>query len=137
MAAYKQYIPCDIYKRGITVFLGSYDELLKYVKEIYIDKDDDDDIEFYNSLKNSRGGAADTHMGDGYAIVRLPKFPETPYEIADAEHELLHATFWMLDYCGVQESSPYEAHTYLLSWLTLNALTKDRYEEIIYEEKNN
>ena len=135
MAAYKQYIPCDIYKRGVTVFLGSYDELLKYVKEIYIDKDDDDDIEFYNRMKNLRGGAADFHAGDGYIIVRLPKFPETPDEIADAEHELLHATFWMLDDCGVQESSPYEEHTYLLSWLTLNALTKDKYEEISYEEK--
>ena len=31
-----KYIPCDIYKRDITVFLGSLDELKRWVKSEYI-----------------------------------------------------------------------------------------------------
>ena len=70
--------------------------------------------------------------GNGYGVVRLPKFPKTPIEIAYTVHELLHATCYILWYCGVEfsnESIANEAHTYLLEHLTRNTFEKNGYEE--------
>lgn len=48
-------------------------------------------------------------------------------------HELLHATMWMLWYCGVEFSTSIinnEAYTYLLEHLVRNTLELDGYEDV-------
>jgi hypothetical protein len=126
-----KYIPCDIYKRGITVFIGNPKELILYCKKTY--NEDKDDAEFNYSLEHCSYGAADFHYGNGYAVVRLPKFPKKPEEIAYTTHELLHAAMWILWYCGVEfgdYNKSNEALTYLLEHLVRNTLEPTGYEDV-------
>ena len=125
-----KYIPCDIYKRGIDIFIGTPGELQKWSKKTF--NEDKDDEEFNRSLEECSYGEADFHYGAGYAIVRLPKFPKTPIEIAYTAHELLHATQWLLWYSGVEynEESNNEAYTYLLEHLMRNTLEKNGYKNV-------
>lgn len=126
-----KYIPCDIYKRGIHVFIGSPEELIIWSNKTY--NEDEDDKDFNYSLEHCSYGLADFHYGNGYAVVRLPKFPRQPMEIAYMAHELLHATMWMLWYCGVElenTRSNNEAYTYLMEHLVRNTLELDGYEDV-------
>lgn len=126
-----KYIPCDIYKRGIEIFIGSPKELKEYFKKNY--NEDEDDRKFNYSLENCNYGIADFHCGNGYGIVRIPKFPNTPEEIAYTAHELLHATMWVLWYCGVEYSNDNinnEHYTYLLEHLVRNTLEKKGYKDV-------
>lgn len=126
-----KYIPCDIYKRGITVFIGNPKELILYCKKTY--NEDKDDEEFNYSLEHCSYGLADFHYGNGYAVVRLPKFPKKPEEIAYTTHELLHAAMWILWYCGVEISNSTinnEALTYLLEHLVRNTMESTGYEDV-------
>lgn len=126
-----KYIPCDIYKRGISVFIGSPQELILWSKKTY--NEDEDDAEFNYELEHCSFGAADFHSGNGYAVVRIPKFPKKPEEIAYTTHELLHATMWMLWYCGVDFNNTdirNEAFTYLLEHLVRNTLEIKGYENV-------
>lgn len=124
-----KYISCDIYKRGISVFVGSPSELINYCEKVY--NEDEDDKEFNRSLRKCSYGLADFHYGNGYGIVRIPKFPKSPEEIAYTAHELLHATFWMLQYCGVEfDGVNNEAFTYLHEHLVRNTLEKEGYESV-------
>lgn len=128
--ARSKYIPCDIYKRGITIFIGSPEELKEYCKKQY--NEDKEDENFNYSLENCSYGLADFHYGNGYGIVRIPKFPSTPEEIAYTTHELLHATMWILWYSGVDydnESISNESYTYLLEHLVRNTFEKNGYED--------
>lgn len=126
-----KYIRCDIYKRGIYIFIGSPDELRNWCKKTF--NDDEDDREFNMSLDKCSYGAADFHYGAGYAIVRIPKFPRTPIEVAYTVHELLHATQWLLWYSGVEYDNVHinnEAYTYLIEHLTRNTFEKEDYEKV-------
>ena len=125
-----KYIGCDIYKRGIDVFIGTPKELQKWSKKHF--NEDKGDEEFNRSLEECSYGAGDFHYGNGYAVVRIPKFPKTPKEVAVLVHELLHATSWLLWYSGIEfdnDNINNEAYTYLLEHLTRNALEKNGYEK--------
>lgn len=126
-----KYIPCDIYKRGIDIFIGSPSELKAWCKQAF--NEDEYDKEFNKSLENCSYGLADFHYGAGYAVVRIPKFPKTPEEIAYTAHELLHATMWLLWYSGVEYDNTTinnEAYTYLHEHLVRNTLEKKGYENV-------
>lgn len=126
-----KYIPCDIYKRGITIFIGTPKELIAWSKRTF--NEDEYDKEFNDSLEHCSFGLADFHYGHGYGVVRLPKYPKKPEEIAYTAHELLHATIWMLEYCGVEYNHSCinnEAYTYLLEHLMRNTLELEGYEYI-------
>lgn len=136
MAKHK-YIPCDIYKRGITVFIGNKEEFIKYCEQTY--NEDEEDEAFIYSIKTCSYGYADFHFGNGYGIVRIPDFPQKPIEIAATAHELLHATQWMLWYCGVEyenKNCTNEAYTYLHEHLVRNAFEEDGYKEFNVKEEN-
>jgi len=126
-----KYIPCDIFKRGITVFIGNKEEFIAYCEKTY--NEDEDDKEFNYSLKNCEYGFADFHCGNGYCIVRIPSFPKTPKEIAATAHELLHATMWLLWYSGVDFNNrdfKNEAYTYLHEHLVRNTFEINGYEDV-------
>ena len=126
-----KYIACDIYKRGIDVFIGTPQEFIKWCKNTF--NEDKDDKEFCDSVETCTYGAADFHFGNGYGIVRIPKFPRTPNRISELVHELLHATDWLLWYSGIEHSKDNpvnETHTYLLEHLVRNALIYEGYETV-------
>ena len=129
MAEYK-YIPCDIYKRGVSLFVGSYDEMLSWAKKTYTEPEYND---FLTSMEESApGGAADTHYDLGSCVVRVGKKPESEAEIAVLGHELLHAAFYIMDYCGLRYEMyhPNEHFTYLFEWLLRCALEDGQYEKV-------
>ena len=130
-----KYIRCDIYKRGIDIFIGTPEELQKWSKKTF--NEDKDDEEFNRGLEECSYGAADFHYGNGYAVVRIPEFPKNPTDTAALVHELFHATAWLLWYSGVEfdnRNSNNEAYTYLLEHLTRNALETEGYEEVDFSE---
>lgn len=124
-----KYIRCDIYKRGIYIFIGSPQELIAWSEKTF---KSEDYKEFNEGLKECSYGEADFHYTneDGCGLVRIPKFPKTPAEIAYTTHELLHATMWLLWYCGVEydPEGANEAYTYLLEHLVRNTFEKEGYE---------
>lgn len=129
MAKYK-YIPCDIYKRGITIFIGSKEEFIAYCKETY--NEDEDDEDYVHEIKRCAYGYADFHYGNGYAAVRIPYYPKTPIDIAATAHELLHATQWLLWYSGVEYDNSNcnnEAYTYLHEHLVRNTFEEEGYKD--------
>lgn len=126
-----KYIRCDIYKRGINIFIGTPEQLIDWAEKTY--NEDVEDEEFIKDLKTGSFGLADFHWGNGYGVVRLPKFPKTPEEIAYTVHELFHATSYLLGYSGVSysnESLANEAYAYLIEHLTRNIFDKEGYEEV-------
>lgn len=131
MAKYT-YIPVDIYKRGITVFIGSHKEFKSWVRDYYKNDEDYQNLIDYvcnNDTYNTLGVFwYNGSTGDG--IIELPRFPKSAKEIAVAAHEVLHAVFHILDYCGVNYSkeSGGESHTYLLEYMLSNLLNIDNYK---------
>ena len=135
MAKFK-YIMCDPYKRGIHVFIGTLEECKKWVVEEYKHPSEEELKNFVLETKPMETAMAqffyNYNMGIGIALI--PRFPKTPAEIASVSHELLHATFLILNYCFVdynEESCGNEAFTYLHEHLLRNALEKEGYEEFI------
>ena len=125
-----KYIPCDVYKRGVSVFVGTYEELVKWSKEEFTNPDYED---FLKTLEeNSPKGEADCHYDCGSCVVRIEQFPCTPGEVAALAHELLHGVFYILGYCGVEYAynTSNEAYTYLLEWLMGEALRMEGYKDV-------
>ena len=130
-----KYIHCDIYKRGIHVFIGSLEELKEWVVKEYDASDEEDFRNFVLETKPMPKAMAQFFYSysNGNGVALIPKFPKTPKEIASVSHELLHATFLILNYCYVEyndESCGNEAFTYLHEHLLRNALEKEGYERV-------
>lgn len=126
-----KYIRCDIYKRGVHIFIGTHKQMLKYAKKEWVEREYSD---FIKELSIKTEGYATTYFGNGECLVLLPKFPNTPREIAVAGHELLHATDFILWYSGVKrydnEDISNEAYSYLLEHLLRETLEEDGYEQV-------
>ena len=130
-----KYIYCDIYKRGIIVFIGELEKLKKWVDKEYTAPDEQGFREMVLECKEKESVAAQFFYSysSGTGIVLIPKFPKTPEQIASVSHELLHATFLVLNHCYVSyndESCGNEAFTYLHEYLLKNALEKEGYDNI-------
>ena len=129
-----KYIPCEIYKRGITVFIGSVQELKRWVQHEYKDESEKCFVNMIEHLHETSLYAASFYYNnmDGQRIVHIYKIPRTPKEIATLEHELLHATFHVLNFCNVlyDSESNNESFTYLLEHLTRCALEKEGYKNV-------
>ena len=130
-----KYIPVDIYKRCIYVFIGTLEELRTWIKKEYCDSSEEDFVSMVMSLKEEEVGMASFNWetNNGTGVILLPEYPESPKEIAALTHELLHATFFILDMCHVDynSSGSNEAFTYLMEYLTRNGLEKEGYEEAL------
>lgn len=129
-----KYIPCDIYKRGIYVFIGSLKEFKGWVKKEYTDEIDKGFAEMVEMLDVNNVGIASFNYNnqDGQGVVLIPKYPSNPKEYAALAHELLHATFHVLNFCRVEYSynGSNECFTYLLEHLTRCALERNGYENV-------
>lgn len=129
-----KYIPIDIYKRCIYVFIGNLDEFKSWVQKEYNNDEEKTFVSMVMNLKEDEIGMASFNwdMIGGTGVVLIPKYPKTPEEHAALGHELLHATFFIMDLCHVEyiEHGNNEAFTYLFEHLERNALENVGYEEI-------
>ena len=138
-AKYK-YIHCDVYKHGISVFIGDCDSMRKWAKKFYnepIERDMIDSIEKYCTTERyiKENIAATCYDSDsGQWLIHIPEFSFTydPVEISNLSHELLHATHGLLDYVGVEYryGGSNEPYTYLHEYLLKNALTEKGYKYV-------
>ena len=140
MAQHK-YIPCDIYKRGIHVFVGTAEEFGKWMTSYF--NQDEDEKKFAQAtqrwIDDGNYGAASFHYctDTGGGVILIPSIPKTPKDIAISSHECLHATVFVLDFCGVEYHSGCnnEPFTYLLEHLMRNALEDCGYETVKIKDR--
>lgn len=131
MSKYK-YIKADVYRRGITIFIGNPQELIGFVKQAY--KDDQSFIQDVVEHVTQKDLPIATTFKESYgqSLIWIPKFPKTPKEVSCLAHEILHATFVLLDYVNVEYryEGPNEPYTYLFEYFLNKALTEKGYKEI-------
>lgn len=131
MAKFKV-IHVDIYRRDITVFIGSHDEFKKWVSQY--DATDSWKELVENVLQSNDDAEASYwyNNNNGNGIIEIKKHPESKEDIATAAHECLHATMRILSYVGIPcvEYEANEAYTYLLEYLLLNVLDYNNYERV-------
>ena len=132
-----KYIPIDIYKRYICVFIGSLNDFKLWVKNTYTYDEEKEFVKMVLGLTEDSIGMAsfEWDLIGGTGAVVFPKMPNTPKETAALIHELMHATFCVLDFCQVDydPNGSNEAFTYLMEHLTRNALEKEGYEEVEFK----
>ena len=132
-----KYIPIDIYKRCIYIFIGSLDEFKLWVKNTYTYDKEKEFVEMVLRLTENSIGMASFNWDSagGTGVVLIPKMQKTPKETAALIHELMHATFWVLAFCHVDydPNGSNEAFTYLMEHLTRNALEKEGYKDVEFK----
>lgn len=103
------FIPVEIYRRGVTVFLGSKKELVKYLRAH--GPDVLEEIEDELSMSGSLGLCFKLDAGE--SLVWCHK----NVALSTIVHELAHASFHMLKAVGIPLSENGEEYTYLLEFL--------------------
>ena len=129
-----KYIPCDVYKRGIYVFIGSLSELKSYVKSTFTEEEYEDFVDMVMKTEHKETYSASFFYNnlDGQGIVHVPRYPRTPIEIGALAHEILHATFHVLNFCHVEYTydGNNEAYTYLHEHLMRGAFEENGYKKV-------
>lgn len=138
-AIYK-YIYCDVFRTGVVVFIGDCESLRKFVNKNYTEKYVADLIESVNKYCIEENYyqndiAARIYNSDsGRYIIHLPKFSFSYNinEISTMMHELLHATFLICDFIGIEYryEGNNETYTYLQEFLLREALDKKGYNKV-------
>lgn len=127
-----KWIDVDIYKTGVTIFVGTHKEFIKYTKNMASKYDEYKDIV---SLAEDRESAASFYWNakSRTLIVEVTSLKFNYSKLSEVVHELDHAAFYILDECGVYygpEDYSKEAHTYLLELLVKGTFNKEGYEVV-------
>ena len=131
MAKYKN-IRIELYKRDITVFIGSHEEFKKWIQtndypetwrniiSQILESDDNAEASYWNDDINGNG------------LIELHYHPKSPEEVAVAAHECLHATMRILSFIGIPcfENEANESYTYLLEYILEQVLDFNDYKLI-------
>ena len=132
--AKKKYIPIDVYKRCIYIFIGSLSEFQIWTEEHFTDESEREFVKMVQDLTESRVGMASFNFDyvNGVGVVLIPEYPHTPKEYAALAHELMHATFFIMNFCRCEYAydGSNESFTYLMEHLMRNALEGEGYETI-------
>lgn len=126
-----KYIRADVYKRGITVYVGPKESLPDFVEKAF--SENKKLIEEVKEHTKSSGVEATTYLEEGgQSLIWVPKFPKNPKQIAIMAHEILHATFVLLDHVGVEYryEGPNEPYTYLFEYFLNRALNEKGYRDV-------
>lgn len=131
MAKYKC-IRIELYKRDITVFIGSHEEFKEWIKTNDCTETWRDII---NQILESDDNAEASYWHDainGNGIIELHYHPKSPEEIAVAAHECLHATMRILSFIGIPcfDNEANEPYTYLLEYILEQVLDFNNYKLI-------
>lgn len=130
-----KWIDVDIYKTGVTIFVGTHKEFIKYLKNM---------TSKYDYYKEIVPLAEDSRYNTSVAsfywnaksrtlIVEVTSLKFNYRTLGEVIHELDHAAFYILDECGVYyglEDDSKEAHTYLLELLVRGTFNKEGYEVV-------
>lgn len=129
MAKFKN-IRIDIYKRKITVFIGSHEEFKTWITSYHVPSDWEQLLESIIESKDNAIASYWYNVNNGNGVIELPYHPENKEEIGVAAHECLHCVMHTLSYvnipCIMHESN--EAYTYLLEYLLVRVLDYKNYE---------
>lgn len=133
-----KYIYCDVYRRGVLVFIGSCEDLCDTAKDLY-----EDDKQLINTLHEScndeiykstdvAGRCYDSEAGSIIVHLQTFSFDFNPLQIGTLSHELLHAAFLLLDFIGIEYKygGNNEAYTYLHEYLLREALELEGYVSV-------
>ena len=131
MAKYKC-IRIELYKRDITVFIGSHEDFKEWIKTNDCTETWRDII---NQILESDDNAEASYWHDavnGNGIIELHYHPKSPKEIAVAAHECLHATMRILSFIGIPcfDNEANEPYTYLLEYILEQVLDFNNYKLI-------
>lgn len=127
-----KWIDVDIYKTGVTIFVGTHKEFIKYTKNMASKYDEYKDIV---SLAEDRESAASFYWDakSRTLIVEVTSLKFNYRTLGEVIHELDHAAFYILDECGIYygpEDDGKEVHTYLLELLIRGTFNKEGYEVV-------
>lgn len=114
----------DIYKRDITIFIGTHSEFKEWVAQYKVPSSWEQLIE---SIIESNDDALASYWynnSNGNGIIELPWHPKSPEEIATAAHEALHCVSHVLSYVGIPHipHAANEAYNYLLEYILKHIL---------------
>ncbi len=129
-----KYIPIDVYKRCIHVFIGSLDEFKAWTKSHFDDESEQDFVNMVLGLREEKVGMASFNFDwvNGTGVVLIPDYPHDPKDYAALAHEMMHATFFIMNFCHCEYAydGSNEPFTYLMEHLMRNALEGEGYEQI-------
>lgn len=131
MAKFKV-INIDIYKRDITVFIGTHSEFQEWVAQYRVPESWEQLVESIIMSNDDALASYWYNRNNGNGIIELPFHPKTAEEIATAAHEALHATFRVADYVGLEymPGGSNESFTYLHAFILENIFNYDNYKLI-------
>lgn len=132
MAKFKT-ITIDLYKRDITVFIGSHEDFKEWIASYNVPSSWEQLVETVVQSDDRALASYWYNNNNGNGIIELPKHPETNNEIAVAAHECLHATMRALSYIGIScyDNEPNEPYTYMLEYILEKVLDYKDYELIV------
>lgn len=129
-----KYVNVDIYKTGVTIFVGTHKEFIKYVKDMASKYDDYKDLVSLAEDRDTTSAASFYyHTKSRTLIVEVTSLKFNYDALGKVIHELDHAAFYILDECRVYygpDDDSKEAHTYLLELLVRGAFNKEGYEVV-------
>ncbi len=116
-------IPLVVYPFNVMVSFGQTDDdLLKTLSNSLTD-DEIKDKEFWSVEKNGHGRTV--LFGSGQTLIRMPKVPKTSKEYGSLQHEIFHATEFILSHIGMSLCKKSdEAYAYLIGYLTTEIYKK-------------
>ena len=129
-----KYVNVDIYKTGVTIFVGTHNEFIKYLKDMASKYDDYKDIvSLAENGDNASVASFYWNAKSRILIVEVTSLKFNYSKLGEVVHELDHAAFYIVDECGVYygpEDDSKEAHTYLLELLVKGTFNKEGYEVV-------
>lgn len=134
MAKFK-IIHIELYKRDLTIFIGSHDEFKDWITTYEIPESWEQLVEAVLNSDDNSEASYWRNNNNGNGIIELPYHPKSPEEIGVAVHEALHAVMHILNYVNIPlypgESN--EPYTYLLENIVRSILDYNDYELINVE----
>lgn len=129
-----KYINVDIYETGVTVFVGTHSEFIKYIKDMASKHDHYKEIVPLAENRDITAVASFYYNAESRTlIVEVTSLKFNYNKLGEVIHELDHAAFYILDECGVYygpEDIGKEVHTYLLELLVKGTFNKEGYEMV-------
>lgn len=124
-------IEIDIYRLTLTVFVGQWEDFVKYVKSCKNNRRFRDLSQVVEQDKMNYEAATYWNEDERVPIMYLPRLNTHSKTINVITHELAHVCFYILNNVDIQVSSGNdEAFAYLQGWLAEEVFKKEGYEEV-------
>ena len=131
MAKYKR-VRIELYKRDITIFIGSHKEFKDWIATNDCPKTWSNIITQILESDDNAEASYWHNAIDGNGIIELHYHPKSPEEVGVAVHECLHATMRILSFVDIPcfKDEANEPYTYLLEYILEQVLDFNNYKLI-------